>query len=265
MRTFTDQTGRAVSLSGVPHRIISTVPSQTELLYDLGLEEEVVGITKFCIRPDSWFRSKTRIGGTKNLNINRIHSLNPDLILANKEENDRVQIEALASHFPVWVSDIKSISEARQMILSVGELTGKASRAEDLTAKIKHGFDQLLKGTGKQVSVAYLIWDNPMMTAGGDTFISEMLAAAGFENVFQGLKRYPEITAEALMAARPDYLFLSSEPYPFKQRHADDFSNRFQGIKAICVDGELFSWYGSRMLQAPTYFRRLFEQIETVS
>src|SRR4051812_42104384 len=108
-----------------PKRIVSVVPSQTELLYHLGLNEEVLGITKFCIHPQEWFRSKTRVGGTKTLNLETIRQLQPDLILANKEENEKDQIEALANEFPVWVTDVTNLNEAVQMIAAIGKLTGK--------------------------------------------------------------------------------------------------------------------------------------------
>ncbi len=116
MPIFTDQTGREVSIPSHPQRIISLVPSQTELLFDLGLEEQVAGITKFCVHPEKWFRSKTRIGGTKNIKSALIHQLQPDLIIANKEENVKEQVEELAAHYPVWVSDIHDLQSALDMI-----------------------------------------------------------------------------------------------------------------------------------------------------
>ena len=117
MRSVTDQTGRSITIPDSPKRIISIVPSQTELLFDLGLSDEVIGITKFCVHPEEWFRKKTRVGGTKQLNMETIRSLQPDLIVANKEENEQVQVEDIAKEFPVWISDIKTLSDAKRMIL----------------------------------------------------------------------------------------------------------------------------------------------------
>ncbi|MEO8088493.1 MAG: helical backbone metal receptor [Bacteroidota bacterium] len=266
MKTFIDQTGRTVTINDSPQRIISIVPSQTELLFDLGLTDEVIGITKFCVHPDQWFRNKKRVGGTKKLNLDLIRTLQPDLIIANKEENEQLQVEELIREFPVWVSDIKSLPEAKRMILSVGDITNRYFEAIALLKKIDLAFDELRLSINdrKPKKLAYLIWNEPMMAAAGDTFISRMIDASGFNNVFQNLQRYPEITDAELKAAQPDVILLSSEPFPFKQKHLDDFIKRFPGIKSMLVDGELFSWYGSRLQYAPAYFMKLLEQIETV-
>ncbi|MCX6273659.1 MAG: helical backbone metal receptor [Bacteroidetes bacterium] len=266
MQTSVDQTGRVVNVDDSPHRIISLVPSQSELLYDLGLTTEVIGITKFCIHPQEWFRTKQHVGGTKKLNLELIRSLNPDLIIANKEENEQLQIEELAKEFPVWISDISTYSDAKRMVLALGTITNRYFEAIRVLDKIDQAFDALPvnEEQRKILSVAYLIWDKPMMAAGGNTFINGMLESCGLTNVFSHLPRYPEISSEQLMSAKPDLLFLSSEPFPFSEKHLKDFSNRYPGIKALCVDGELFSWYGSRLQYLPAYICKLFEQIESV-
>src|SRR6185437_6810940 len=128
-KAFTDMMGNKVVLNYPPRRIISLVPSQTELLYDLGLDGTVVGITKFCVHPNEWFRNKKRVGGTKTLHLNIIEELQPDLIIANKEENTREQIETLSTAYPVWVSNIQTISDGLDMIRKVGELVGKSTEA----------------------------------------------------------------------------------------------------------------------------------------
>lgn len=125
MAVYTDQLGRKIELNYIPKRIISVVPSQTELLHSLGMEEEVIGITKFCVHPQQWFRIKIRIGGTKQLDIGKIKNLQPDLIIANKEENTRDQIEKLAIHFPVWISDVNTLEDALSMIYSIGNMLDK--------------------------------------------------------------------------------------------------------------------------------------------
>jgi ABC-type Fe3+-hydroxamate transport system substrate-binding protein len=252
---FTDQLGRTIELKEPPKRIISVVPSQTELLYDLGMDE-VIGITKFCVHPESWFRTKTRIGGTKTLNIAKIKELHPDLIIANKEENVKEQIEELEKDFPVFVTDVNILDDAYQMIYQVGKLVGKERRATEMIQQINAGFAQLQKQNSK-LQTAYLIWKDPYMTVGGDTFIDDMLYYAGFTNIFSDKSRYPEITITDLHDRSCELLLLSSEPYPFKQKHIDEIQEQLPNTKIILVDGEMFSWYGSRLLQAPEYFKEL--------
>ena len=211
-----------MNLSGLlPQRIISLVPSQTELLFDLGLGDRVVGITKFCVRPEAWYQSKTRIGGTKTVNIPKVLSLKPDLILANKEENVQEQVESLSKHCAVWTSDVKNLDDALDMISSIGQLTGTLEKALEIRGNIQMRFDQLSeKMAGKKhKSAAYLIWRKPFMAAGGDTFIHEMMSKAGLFNVFGNQQRYPEFSADQLVALHPEYILLSSEPYPFAEKH----------------------------------------------
>jgi ABC-type Fe3+-hydroxamate transport system substrate-binding protein len=261
MAVFIDQTGRNITLNKTPQRIISLVPSQTELLFDLGLTEEVIGITKFCIHPDEWFRSKTRIGGTKELKMDIIHQLQPDLIIANKEENVKEQIEELEKHFPVWVSDVNNLDDAYKMIEQIGLLTWKQQLANKIMLQAKEGFAKL-PTQDSQLRTAYLIWQKPYMTVGGDTFINAMLEAAGFENIYADKTRYPEITIDELRIVNCQLLFLSSEPYPFKQKHIDELQSLLPNTKIVLADGEIFSWYGSRLLQAPAYFSNLRNQLK---
>lgn len=254
---YTDQLHRSIELPHwPPRRIVSLVPSQTELLYTLGLEQEVVGITKFCVHPAAWYRGKTRVGGTKTLNLEKIEALRPDLIIGNKEENDRAQIEALAARWPVWMSDILTLEDACDMMLRVGELTNRAAEAVDLTAEICYNFDQLADHPSP-VRAAYFIWRKPYMVAAAGTFIHDMLGRAGFQNVFAHLTRYLEVSLHDLAAAQPDVLLLSSEPYPFAEKHFGPLQEACPEAKIVVVDGEVFSWYGSRLLAAPGYFEGL--------
>jgi len=256
MPSFTDQLGRTISLPQIPRRIISLVPSQTELLYTLGLDDAVAGITKFCVHPQSWFRSKNRVGGTKAVDPLRIDAIMPDLIIANKEENDRFQIEALAARYPVWISDIKTLDDALAMIRAVGEITGKPAEAATLANEIATRFAQLeLPAT--PIPAAYFIWRNPYLIAGSDTFISHMLRYCGYTNYFASHDRYPAIDLASLAGPNPPHILLSSEPYPFRQRHIDEIKETLPNAIVRLVDGEFFSWYGSRLLQAPAYFREL--------
>lgn len=258
MVSFVDQTGRSLAMARFPpRRIVSVVPSQTEWLHELGLEAEVVGITKFCVHPPAWFQSKPRVGGTKTLNLEKIAALEPDLIVANKEENNRAQIEALAERFPVWISDVRTLSDAWEMMERTGALAGRAERAATLVGEMQARFAALPPPKAKRPSVAYFIWRKPYMVAGSDTFIHNMLDAAGFDNAFAAWPRYPEITPEMLQAARPDVLFLASEPYPFAEKHVAAFREICPDAGVVIVDGELFSWYGSRLRHAPAYFAAL--------
>lgn len=248
--------GRRVVVPLPPQRIISLVPSQTELLFDLGVGDRVVGITKFCLHPPEARQTATIIGGTKNFDFEKIAALKPDLIIGNKEENYLVGIEELAAGYPVWLSDISNLAEALDMIRRVGLLTGTTTRSAELATKIARSFTGMAAGQ-RPVSVAYFIWRKPYMVAASNTFIDDMLRRAGFANVFARLGRYPAITAEQLSRAAPERIFLSSEPYPFGDKHLAEFQEICPAASVQLVDGELFSWYGSRLRLAATYFQQL--------
>ena len=259
---FKDQLNRTLSFSSYPKRIISLVPSQTELLFHLALDKEVVGITKFCIYPTVWRTKKTIVGGTKNFKIDRIKEINPDLIIANKEENDEDSLKKLMSIFPVWISDVKCLGDAFQMISSVGRLTNSESTSFTLTEKIKKQFKILSLLPKQPRRVAYLIWNNPLMSVNQDTFIYSMLELNQWDNCFKDkLNRYPEVTEEELVAYNPEIVFLSSEPFPFKEKHMDRFKQLLPESRVILVNGEYFSWYGSRLVDSPAYFSSLHKSL----
>ena len=256
-----DQMGREIKIKNTPKRIISLVPSQTELLYDLGLRDEIVGITKFCIHPKELFKEKTRIGGTKSIDLKKIELLNPDLIIGNKEENQQEQLEELMNKYPVWISDIKTLKEALDMIKEIGKLVDKTEKSEEIVKEIESRFQEFNNLKKVKISTAYFIWRKPFMTVGRDTFINSMLELCKFENVFGEELRYPEITEEILHKAAPEIILLSSEPYPFKEKHFEELKAICPNAKVILVDGEMFSWYGTRLLQAPDYFKSLLKTI----
>lgn len=234
-----------------PRRMVSLVPSQTELLADLGLDAEVVGITRFCVHPASWKARKTIVGGTKNVHVDRVKALQPDLILANKEENTRADVEALHGVAPVHVTDVATVADAFTMIETVGKLVGKRSEAEELVATIQARVAAM--PVAEPMRALYLIWRDPYMTVGGDTFIHDVMRLGGFANVCGAATRYPELTPATLQAMHPDVVLLSSEPYPFKAKHIAEILALLPDVPVCLVDGEPFSWYGSRMLQMPTY------------
>jgi ABC-type Fe3+-hydroxamate transport system substrate-binding protein len=247
----TDARDRSVALDAPPQRIVSLVPSQTELLADLGLDEEVVGLTRFCVHPPRWKAEKQTVGGTKNVNVDRVRALAPDLVLANLEENTQEDVEALDAFAPVYVTDVADVDDALAMIRTVGALVGRSERAEEIAQEIERGFAGL--AALPPLRVAYLIWRDPWMTVGGDTFIHDVLRRASFENVFGDRTRYPKMTAEEIAAAEPEVIFLSSEPFPFREQHVAEIERAVPGVPVRLVDGELFSWYGSRMRLMPPY------------
>lgn len=262
-KQFTDQLGKTITINYPPKRIISLVPSQSELLYDLGLNEEIIGITKFCIHPIDKSASCTKVGGTKNLKIDVIRALNPDLIIGNKEENTRSEIELLQEEFPVWMSDISSLEESITTISQIGELVDKAPEAAYLNHLIHAGFNDLQSlAASKKIdkTVAYLIWKDPYLAAGGSTFIDDILRKIGLNNVINQL-RYPEIDLHRLQALNPQLIFLSSEPYPFKSKHMDEIQLVLPEAKIMLVDGEMFSWYGSRLVKAVEYLFHLQDSL----
>ena len=288
-REVTDQMGRTIHYSFPPKRIISLVPSQTELLHYLGLEQQVVGITGYCIHPDAWYRSKPRIGGTKKFRLNKIEELAPDLIIGNKEENEQQQMEALMERYPVWMSDIFTLDDAFDMIQKVGHLVDREAASISLVQTLKKDFENLhpsLPPSSFSLSsslssssslslsssrspsplpspsrVAYLIWRSPWMVAGVPTFIDHLMQRCGWTNVFSDRKaRYPEVNDKDLQNARPDLILLSSEPYPFKETHIAELQRLCPTSTIRLVDGELFSWYGSRLLHTPAYLRDLIER-----
>jgi ABC-type Fe3+-hydroxamate transport system substrate-binding protein len=262
-RTVTDQLLREITFSYPPKRIISLVPSLTELLFDLGLDEEVVGLTKFCIHPIDKFARCIKVGGTKKLNIELIKEIKPDLIIANKEENTMADVDELADLFPVWVSDINTLEDAKQTILQIGELVDRQPEASYLIHLISAGFSDLQtlaleRGIDKKV--AYLIWKKPYMAAGINTYISDILELNGMRNVVKS-SRYPQLDLSELEALNPDLVFLSSEPYPFTELHVQEIQNVLPKAKIMLVDGEMFSWYGSRLVKAVQYFFEFQKEI----
>lgn len=260
MPTCTDQMGRAVKAPDHPQRIISLVPSQTELLFDLGLGDRVVGITKFCIHPQEWYRTKLRVGGTKRVDLEKVRAIKPDLIIGNKEENAIGDIAALEREFPVWMSEVEDLDGALKMIGRIGQITGTAARAEEIKTGIRSAFEGL-EPLSPPLSAAYFIWKDPWMVAGKGTFIADLLQRCGFTLPAGIGGRYPELSPEALQTLGPDVVLLSSEPYPFSEKHIGEAAELFPGIPILLVDGEMFSWYGSRLLRSTGYFRELMARV----
>ena len=260
-----DQIGREVLIPKTLNRIISVVPSQTETILELTEASNVIGRTKFCIHPEALIKNIAKVGGTKNLNLDLIRSLNPQLIIANKEENDKDQILALAESIPVWISDIKNPRDGIEMIQALGELLNQSSRATKLIESIEKERYLFEKESFESLNAAYLIWKDPYMSVGMDTFIHSMMKSAGLKNAFHAQTRYPECTIDQLKGMDLDVILLSSEPFPFKEKHITELARYIPKAKIILVDGELFSWYGSKMILAYKYFGQLRKELSAMS
>ncbi len=257
-----DQLNRDIQLDKIPQKIVSLVPSQTELLSYLGLEDKIVGVTKFCVYPSRLRKEKKVVGGTKTVQFDTIRDLNPDIILCNKEENTQEMVRELQKIAPVHVSEINNFEDSLELIAMYGELFQCVEKSAELIVNLKSEKEKFqAQIPEKGLKVAYLIWKNPWMAAGGNTFINSMLKLNGLKNVFESnTDRYPQTTLRKLKLLKPDLILLSSEPYPFKRIHV-------QEIKEVCnvpilqVNGEFFSWYGSRSLPAFGYFEDFQKQL----
>ena len=257
---YRDQLHREIKLEEVPKRIISLVPSQTELLVDLGLEDHIVGVTKFCVHPKSIRKEKKIVGGTKKVKYDIIKELHPDIILCNKEENTKEIVESLEKEYTVHVSDIFSIEDALEMIEQYGAVFNKENAAKSLISKIKteeKSFLNFIENKPRK-HIAYFIWKDPWMAVGNNTFIDHLLEKNGFINVFNDQERYPEIAKEDMqILEKLDLILLSSEPFPFSEKHIAEAEQLNTNAKILLVDGEYFSWYGSRLVNAFAYFKTL--------
>ncbi len=258
MPVFHDQLGNQLKLTAIPHRIISLVPSQSEYLWDLGIKP--VGITKFCIHPDEMFRTIERVGGTKSLDLEKIRQLKPDLIIGNREENELKQIRELQNEFPVYMSDIITVNDALKMMSDLAMLCDREKEGQKLLTDIERSLDSIRNYFIPQ-TVLYFMWNNPYMAAAGETFIDSVLSHAGFKNAVSHLQRYPIIDTDTLTALKPDLCFLSSEPFPFKEVHIAELQKVLPDSKIVLVDGEMFSWYGSRLSQLHKYIKILKSEL----
>ena len=263
-KTLIDQLGTSHTFETAPKRIVSLVPSQTELLFDLGQEAKIVGITKFCVHPYHFKSTKKIVGGTKKVHYEKIRLLEPDLIICNKEENTQEIVEKLGEICPVWVTNIITIEDNFRMISDFGQLLNCRTEAQKWNDKLAFALSDF-KNFVKDIpvrTVAYFIWKNPYMAAGSDNFINELLKLNHFKNIYDNKGRYPEVELEKLrLEGNPELIFLSSEPFPFKKEDGYEISNFTDKAQTVLVDGEMFSWYGSRLLKAFEYFKMLHHNL----
>jgi len=261
--TLADDLGRTIVLPRIPTRIISLVPSITLTLIDLGAGDTIIGRTKFCIHPADKVGKIPMIGGTKKIDVGKVLSLRPDLVIANKEENEKEQIETLSQYVPVFMTDIKNLEDNERLINKLGVITGKTTTAKRMLKEMTTAFKSLEQQIIDQQNwnTLYVIWKDPYLSVGGDTFIHAVMEKAGLINVFRKKKRYPAFTVDELSAVQPDLVLLSSEPFPFTKKHLQHFKDAIPGVKVCLADGEYFSWYGSKMIHAPAYLKKLLAEI----
>ena len=248
-------------------RLVSLCPSLTELVFDLGLGDSLVGRTKFCVHPEGLVERVETVGGTKNPKVARVVELAPDLVLMNEEENRREDAEALAAAgVACHTSMPRTAAETAAMVRSIGAAVGRGERAEEIASDIERRAARVRRAAAPRARVryAYLIWREPLMAAGAATFVDGLLALAGGENVLADrAERYPAVSEAELAAAHPDAVLLSTEPFPFADRHAAELAER-TGIareRFHIVDGELLSWHGSRTPAGIDYAERVILQV----
>ena len=245
-------------------RIVCLVPSLTELLHDLGLEDQVVGVTKFCVHPYHYKSVKTIVGGTKQIKIDKIKALKPDVILCNKEENTKEIVEACQEICEVHVSDLFTIEDTLELVSYYGVRFNKRTKAQLINEKIRRNLNDFNTYIEDKpvIKVAYFIWRNPWMVAANNTFINHILKLSKFDNIYGNLERYPEVDITKIQQeGDPEVVMLSSEPYPFKEEHAFEIGRVAHHPKTVFVDGEYFSWYGSRLIKAFEYFKLVRERL----
>lgn len=247
-------------------RIVSLCPSLTELVFDLGHGDELVGRTKFCIHPADRVGAVEKVGGTKNPKLERIIELAPNLVLLNEEENRREDAEALrAAGVQCHVSFPHTALETADMVRSIADAIDAKADGERIARDIETRHNRVVKSAADRapVSYAYMIWREPWMTLNADTFVSALLGDAGGRNAFaSAVDRYPAISPADLTSQSPDVVLLSTEPFPFQPKHAEELA-RLTGIdreRFEIVDGELLSWHGSRTPAGIDYAEQVVER-----
>lgn len=256
-RVFSDARGREHEIPEPPRRVVSLVPSLTETLFALGLGGCVVGVTEYCVHPADRVRDLPQVGGTKNPSLERILELEPDLVLANREENRRRDVERLeAGGVPVFVTYARSVREGSDEIGLLGRIGDRVDAAREIQAGIEAAGERARSRAREPApGVAALIWKKPYMAVGGDTFADDLITQCGGRNVFRDAgRRYPRVEDADLVAARPGVVLLPTEPYAFGPRDRDDLLAldlpAAQEQRVHVIEGELLSWYGPRIARA---------------
>ena len=247
-----------------PVRIVSLCPSTTETLIDFGLAAQLVGVTRFCIHPADIVRGIEKVGGTKNPDLDRIRALRPDLVLFNEEENRKDDYDRLRGDVKVDATIVRRVQDVPAHLRHLGRLTGTEAQAQARAEQVEAARARLARARTSATGFryAYLIWRRPYMAVGGDTYVSDLFAEAGGKNVFEGAKdRYPEIDVAGLRAARPEVVFLSDEPFPFKPKHAAELTVEAPELRTQLIGGDDCCWHGVRTLRGLSLMQRLIESM----
>jgi ABC-type Fe3+-hydroxamate transport system substrate-binding protein len=254
-----DASGCARAVGAPAQRIVSLVPSATELLCALGLADALVGVTAYCVEPPEVVRRRVRVGGEKDPDLDAIRALAPDLVVANVEENRREDVEALrGAGIPVWVTYPRSVADGLRMIGELGAVTGTSAAAGALLAELEPlaARVRVEAAARSPVAVFYPIWRGPYMTINRDTYVSDVIAVCGGRNVFADEPaRYPVVTLDEMARRRPDVILLPDEPFRFRRAHLADFAPHrdvpaVRDGRILLVDGKRFSWHGPRLAEA---------------
>jgi len=255
---FHDAIGRAHE-TAPDGRIVSLVPSLTELLFDLGLTDRLVGRTQFCVHPNPAVNKVTSVGGTKKIDMEILRGLEPTHVLVNVDENPKEMADDLsAAGYDVVVTHPLTVADNRALYRLIGGIFGAAEEAERLETKFDAALDAVTSAAAgwPERRVLYLIWRKPWMTIAPDTYIADMLALANLRSLNTGSPdRYPEICLDAAILERVDDVLFSTEPFPFTEKHLDAFRREFpdHAAKARLIDAEMVSWYGSRAVPGLHY------------
>lgn len=262
MNLWSDAVGTLHRRAGAPARIVSLVPSLTELICDLGLGGQLVGRTGFCVHPRAALKSVPKVGGTKSVNLARVRALAPTHVLLNIDENEKPTAEALAQFVPhLIVTHPLGPLDNPALYRLIGAIFGREQAAEDLCIEFDRACAALAQAARNwpRQRVLYLIWKDPWMTVARDTYISRTLALAGWDSVPVGAAaRYPQVELKQSLLRQAELILLPSEPYRFRERHLAQFRALpdVGGKPVALIDGEMTSWYGSRAIAGLDYLRR---------
>lgn len=259
----TDDLGLKVVLPAHPRRIISLCPSLTETVCAVGATTQLQGVTRYCCHPEGIAQRRPVIGGALDINMAAIKSLNPDLILAVKEENNREVIASLSALYPVYVFDITTVQQGMALCEQIGILTGHGVEGARLRGQINQAWQKISVATAA-TPCAYLLWNHPLMGAGDNTFIHDVIATLGLTNILEhSTTRYPKVDHDLLSKAK--IILLGSEPYAFSAEEYTSLAHAYQQSRIIRVDGEAFCWYGAHMLSSAGILNQLIHQINNES
>lgn len=266
--TLVDALGRSLTVRQRPERIVSLVPSLTEALFAFGLEQEIVGVTRFCVEPRRGVAGKTKVGGTKALDVAKIEALEPDLVIASAEENSPGDVTQLFDHgCPVFVTMVTSVQSAIDLLRQLATITGTTAAARPIIQGAKKAltFVQATGAGGERVRVFCPVWRNPYMTCSRGTYMDDVVTVCGGRNVFdERRERYPRVELAEMAALDPQVILLPSEPYRFTKRHKADF-RAFADVTAVknghifLIDGRMLTWYGPRIAQSLSEVKRLLD------